>query len=105
MLGLLKEVAMKSWKIVVCLMSLLFFVMAGTACQQSGAAKSSEFRGAIIKDNTTGMLYLRSEGKRYEIESQQDLSAMIGKTITMKGAISQKEGKTIIAVESVKGES
>jgi hypothetical protein len=93
---------MKSWKIIVCLMSLLFFVMAVTACQQSGAAKSSEFRGAINKDNNTGILYLRSEGKRYQIESQQDLAQMVGKTVTVQGVVSVKEGKNIIVTKSVK---
>ena len=95
---------MKSWKIIVCLISLVFFVMAATACQQSGATKSAVLRGAVIKDRDTGMLYLRSEGKRYEIESQQDLSAMIGKTVEVQGEVSEKEGKTVIVADSVKPE-
>lgn len=93
---------MKNWKIIVCLVSLVFFVFAGTACQESGATKTAEFRGALYKNNDGGGLYFRSGGKRYEVESQQDLAGVVGKTVTLQGAVSEKEGKSIIVVNSVK---
>jgi hypothetical protein len=93
---------MKHWKLIVCLLSLVFFVMAGTACQQSGAAKSAELRGALQQEEDGNGLYIRSGGKRYHIESQQDLSSMVGKFVTLNGDISEKDGKSTIVVSEVK---
>ena len=95
---------MKTWKMLVCLLSILFFVLAGAACQQTGAAKSTELRGAIHKDSDGKGLYIRSGGKIYMIESQDDLSEMIGKTVSLQGTVSEKDGKHTIAASSVKAE-
>jgi hypothetical protein len=92
---------MKRWKIIVCLISVVFFVMAATACQQSSATNTSVLRGTINKDSNTGMLYLRSAGKRFKIESQQDLSAMIRKTVEVSGTVTEKDGKPVIVADSV----
>ncbi len=93
---------MKSWKTIVCLMSLVFFVLAGTACQQSGTPGSEELRGSIQKDEASGALVLTASGKTYQVESQQDLAALIGKFVKVEGVISEKGGKQTIAVSSVK---
>ena len=95
---------MKNWKIIVCLVSLVFFVFTGTACKQSGATKVSEFRGALYKNENGSGLYFRSGGKRYTVESQQDLSAMVGKTVTLQGAVSEKGGQYSVMVNSVKAQ-
>ena len=95
---------MKSWKILVCLLSLVFFVLAGTACQESGATKTATFRGALYKNSDGSGLFMRAGGKRYEIESQQDLEAMVGKMITLTGAVSEDAGKYSIVVNSVKAD-
>lgn len=99
---MMKMKKIKNWKILVCLMVVGFFVIAGAACSQSGAAKSAELRGALQKEDGGSGLYIRSGGKRYHIESQQDLSAMVGKMITVQGDISEKDGEYSIAVSSVK---
>ena len=92
---------MKTWKLIVCLLSLMFFVLAGPACQPSGEAKKAELRGSVQKETDGDGLYLRSGGKRYHIESQQDLSAMVGKIVTINGSVSENAGKHTVAVESV----
>jgi hypothetical protein len=92
---------MKNWKLFVCLLSLVFFVLAGTACQQSGASNSATLRGAIHKeDNGTG-LYILSGGKHYHIESQQDMASVVDQMVTLKGTISEKDGSRTIVVDSV----
>lgn len=93
---------MKNWRLLVCLLSLVFFVLAATACQESGTTKTTTFRGALYKSSDGSGLYMRAGGKRYEIESQQDLEAMVGKMITMTGAVSENAGKYSIVVNSVK---
>lgn len=94
---------MKTWKLIACLLSLMFFVLAGTtACQQSGEAKKMELRGSIQQETERDGLYVRSGGKRYHIESQQDLSAMVGKIVTIQGTVSENAGEYSVAVESVK---
>ncbi len=96
---------MKKWRVLICLVSLVFLVMAVTACQESSAAKSSSFRGAIYKDKDGASLFFRTGGKRYEIESQQDLADMVGKTVTLSGTVIEKDGKPTIVVDSVKASS
>ena len=93
---------MKNWKLLICLISLVFFILAATACQQSGAANSVQLRGALQNEDDGSGLYIRSGGKRYHIDSQQDLSAMVGKIVTLEGTTGEKDGKTTITVSSVK---
>ena len=93
---------MKNWKLLVCVLSLVFFVLAATACQQSGAAKSAELRGALQNEDNGSGLYIRSGGRRYHVESQQDLSSMVGKIVTLEGTTSEKDGTYTISVNSVK---
>lgn len=92
---------MKQWKVFVCLFSLVFLALAGISCQQSGAANSAELRGAIHEDANGGGLYVMSGGKRYHLESQQDLSSMVGKMVTLEGTIAEKEGRYTMTVDSV----
>ena len=93
---------MKSWKVLVCVVSLVFFVLAATACQQSGATNSAtKLRGSIQKDDAGGYLYITSGGKHYRIDSQTDLTANIGKMVTLEGAVTEKDGNTTIVVSSV----
>jgi hypothetical protein len=93
---------MKTWKLIVCLLSLMLFVLAGTtACQQSGEPKKMELRGSIQKETDGDGLYVRSGGKRYHIESQQDLTEMVNKIVTIHGSVSANAGKYSVAVESV----
>jgi hypothetical protein len=92
---------MKNWKLIVCMLSLVFFVLAGTACQQSDAAKTAELRGAIHKEADGTGLYMLSGGKRYHIQSQQDMAAVVDKMVTLKGTINEKDGNRTIVVESV----
>lgn len=93
---------MKNWRLLVCLLSLVFFVVAGTACQETGAAKNATFRGALYKNSDGSGLFMRAGGKRYEIESQQDLTALVGKMVTLTGAVSENAGKYSVVVNSVK---
>ena len=93
---------MKKFKIFVCLFSLALFVMAGLGCQQSGAGVEA-LRGAIKKTDN-GELVFTASGKTYAVESQQDLNAMIGKFVKVTGAVSEKDGKLTIAVNSVNAE-
>jgi hypothetical protein len=76
----------------------VFFVLAGPACQQSGGPKTAELRGAVQK-NETGF-YIMSGGKRYVIEGQ-DLTAMVGKMVTMEGTVTENAGKYTITVTKV----
>jgi hypothetical protein len=95
------EVVMKKWMQIAFLVLLAFFVaLAGISCQQSGASKSAELRGTIHK-NDAGGLYVISGGKRYQIESQQDLSSMDGKMVTLQGTISEEDGRRTITVTGV----
>lgn len=92
---------MKRWTQVACLVLLAVSVaLAGISCQQSGASKSAELRGAIHKDDSGG-LWVMSGGKRYQIESQQDLSSMEGRMVTLQGTISEEEGRRTIMVTGV----
>ena len=93
---------MKTWKICVCVMSVMFFILAVTACQQSGDAKSSELLGAIEKEDSGNGFLIKTEGKAYHIQSQQDLSSMVGKMVMLKGTISNKDGEFTILVDEVK---
>ena len=95
---------MKFWKFTICLLSLSFFILAGPACQQSGGPKSAELRGAIQNETDGSGFYIRSGGKRYHIESQQDLAEMVGKMVTIDGTVTETDGKFIISVTSVKEE-
>jgi hypothetical protein len=92
---------MKSWKSIVCLLCLAFFIMAVPACQQAGGAKGIELRGAIQKAADDSGFYIRSGGKRYHIESEQDLSALVGKMVTMKGSVEEADGQLTVRVDSV----
>ena len=92
---------MKSWRILVCLLSLTFFVMAGPACQQAGGPQKIELRGAIQKESEGSGLYVRSGGKQYHIVSSQDLSAMIGKMVSIEGTVAEADGKLTISISSV----
>jgi hypothetical protein len=92
---------MKHLKLFVCLFALMFLILAGTSCQQSGAAGSAKLRGAIhAEDGGTG-LYIISGGKRYHIESQQDLSSKVGEMVTLNGTIDQKDGSYTITVNAL----
>jgi hypothetical protein len=93
---------MKNWKILVCLAMVVFFVVAATACSQSGASNSAtNLRGSIQKDDAGGYLYITSGGKHYRIDSQKDLTPDIGKMVTLKGAVTEKDGHATIVVSSV----
>ena len=92
---------MKRWTQVACLVLLAVSVaLAGISCQQSGASKSAELRGAIHKEDGGG-LWVMSGGKRYHIKSQQDLTSMEGKMVTLQGTISEEEGRRTIMVTGV----
>ena len=93
---------MKKFKLVVCLLCLGFFVTVGLGCQQSGAGVES-LRGAIKKQES-GQLLFTAGGKSYVLESQQDLSELIGKFVNVTGSVSEKDGKLTIAASSVKPE-
>lgn len=93
---------MKKFKSIVCLILLAAFVLAGFGCQQSGAGVEA-LRGAIKKTNN-GELVFTASGKTYVVESQQDLTEMVGKFVKVTGAISEKDGKLTIAVNSVNAE-
>ena len=93
---------MKNWKTFVCLVSIVFLVLAATACQESGATKSTELRGGIQKNTDGNGFFIVSGGKKYQIESDEDLSAMMGKTVTVIGAVSKQDGKFTIVASSVK---
>ena len=87
---------MKRWTQVACLVLLAVSVaLAGISCQQS-----AELRGAIHKDDGGG-LWVMSGGKRYHIKSQQDLTSMEGKMVTLQGTISEEEGRRTIMVTGV----
>ena len=94
-----KESKMKKWNLLLCLLVLVAFVSVGPACQQSGGSGNLELRGAIQKDNNGG-LHIRSGGKLYTLESQQDLSSMVGKMVTLKGAVTESDGKNTFTVDS-----
>lgn len=91
---------MKNWKLYLCLILLVVFTSFGLACQQSGGPAVSELRGAIQKDKDNGGLHIRSGGKLYAIESQKDLSEMVGKMVTLKGTITENDGKSTFTVDS-----
>ncbi len=91
---------MKKWNLFLCVLFLVIFVSLGPACQQSGGPAGAELRGAIQKDNNNGGLHIRSGGKLYTIESQKDLSEMVGKMVTLKGTITEKDGKSTFTVDS-----
>jgi hypothetical protein len=97
----IKEASMKTWKLLVCAISLIFLILAGTACQQSGETKKAELRGSIQKETDGSGFFLRSGGRRYHIESAEDLTAMVGKMVNMQGSISEIDGKYSIAMESM----
>ena len=91
---------MKKWNLFLCVLFLVIFVSLGPACQQSGGPSAAELRGAIQKDKNNGSLHIRSGGKLYAIESQKDLSEMVGKMVTLKGTIAEKDGKNTFTVDS-----
>lgn len=90
---------MKTWKSIVGLVCLLFFVLTVPACQEAGGAV--QLRGAIQKDADGSGFYMRSGGKRYQIESGQDLSPLVGKMVTLKGSVAESEGNLVITMDSV----
>ncbi len=91
---------MKKWNLFLCLLFLVIFVSMGPACQQSGGSTVVELRGAIQKDNTSGDLHIRSGGKLYTVEGQNNLSEMVGKMVTLKGTIAENGGKSTFTVDS-----
>jgi hypothetical protein len=92
---------MKKLKIFGCLLFLGFFLLAGLGCEQSGAAGSASLRGAISKSGGGGEFVLTASGKTYVLESQQDLTEMVGKSVKLTGTVSEKDGRSTFVVSSV----
>lgn len=87
---------MKTRKILLCGLAIVLFMAAFSACQQGGP-HTAELRGAV--QNGADGLYVRSGGKLYHIEGQ-DLTAMVGKMVTINGTVSESNGKYTISVTS-----
>lgn len=95
---------MKKCKILVSLLSLVFFVLTMTACQQAGAPGAEQLRGTITKAKDSDGYNFTAEGKIYQVEGQQDLKEMLGKFVKVEGTVGEKDGKRTITVASVKPE-
>jgi len=94
---------MKLVKTLICTMMIALFLVAGTTFQGNQAmaagkeAKEVEIYGAV--QNSPNGFVIMSEGKQYRIEGQ-DLSGMKGKMVTVKGKITEENGKRVINVSS-----
>jgi hypothetical protein len=91
---------MKKVKIFACLLFLGVFLVAALGCGQSGAAGGASLNGAIKKTDS-GEFVLTASGKMYVLEGQQDFAPMAGKFVKVKGTVSEKDGKAVLAVASI----
>lgn len=97
---------MKLFKRLVAMMVMAFFLLTGSAFLQNQALaggkepKQVEIFGTI--QNSPNGLIIMSEGKQYRLEGQ-DLSAMKGKMVTLKGTVTEDGGKRVLNVTSIAG--
>jgi len=94
---------MKLFKALICTMMIALFLVTGTAFQENQAmaagkeAKEVEIYG-VVQNSPNGFVIM-SEAKQYFIEGQ-DLSSMKGKMVTVKGTITEENGKRVVNVTS-----
>ena len=98
---------MRKHVVVLILAVFAFVAVAGTAVargpqEQSYKTKSESgtITGVIMKTDD-GLAIKATDGKEYLVHGQ-DLSAMVGKKVTVTGKISQPLPKNVVTVESVK---
>ncbi len=95
---------MKFFKRLVCTMVIAYFLVCGSAFLQNFAMaagkepKQVEIYGAV-QNSPNGMIIM-SEGKQYRLAGQ-DLSKMKGKMVTVKGTVTEEDGKRVLNVNSV----
>ena len=81
------------------LMAIVGLMVVAFFCGFAAAAETMTIKGTI---NDDGQL-VADDGKVYEIaesEKGSELSAMVGKKVTVTGAVEENEGKMEIEVES-----
>jgi cell division septal protein FtsQ len=99
----IQEAMMKLFRALICMMMIAFFLVAGTAFQGNQALaagkepKQVEIFGTV--QSTPNGFVIMSEGKTYRIEGQ-DLSKMKGKMVTVKGTVTEENGKRVVNVTS-----
>jgi len=98
---------MRKHVVVLILAVFAFVAVAGTAVARGPEettyktkVKSGTITGVIMKTDD-GLAIKAADGKEYLVQGQ-DLSAMVGKKVTVTGKISQPPSKKVVTVESVK---
>ena len=80
-----------------------FVAVAGTAVArgpQEPGSKANTITGVVV-NTADGLAIKAADGKEYLVHGK-DLSAMVGKKVTVTGKISQPLPKNVVTVESVK---
>lgn len=97
---------MRKHLVVLILAVFAFVAVAGTAMARGPEeityktkAKSGTITGVVINTGE-GLAIKAADGKEYLVQGQ-DLSAMVGKKVTVAGKVAQPPSKKVVTVESV----
>ena len=97
---------MRKHVVVLILAVFAFVAVAGTAVargpqEQSYKTSNVGTLTGVVVNTAEGLAIKATDGKEYLVQGQ-DLSAMVGKKVTVAGKISQPKAKKVVTVESVK---
>ena len=98
---------MRKHLVVLILAVFAFVAVAGTAVARGPQEETYKTKSqggtltGVVVNTADGLAIKAADGKEYLVQGQ-DLSAMVGKKVTVTGKVSQPPSKKIVTVESVK---